>query len=187
LSAPLSFESNRIATAFIARAREFLVEDYLPKIERCLAELDDHQIWSRANPESNSIGNLVLHLSGNARQWIVAGLGERPDTRTRDAEFQQSGVIPKSELLDGLRITLAEVEAVFDALDPATILETRRIQGTEVDVLQAIFHVTEHFSMHTGQIILLTKLLAQKDLRFYDFTNGVPAAGWHPSKSDLTE
>jgi uncharacterized damage-inducible protein DinB len=172
-------ESDRVARALIENVLVFLAGEYLPKIERCLEQLDDQQIWWRANPESNSVGNLVLHLCGNARQWIIAGLGGRPDQRLRDAEFAQTDVIPRSELLKVLRTTMGEVQTTIKGLDPATILEPRRIQGKEVEVLHAILHVTEHFSMHTGQIILLTKLLAQKDLRFYDFSTGSPLHRWN--------
>ena len=171
-------DADSTARVFFATALEFLGGQYLPKIERCLEQLDDDQIWWRANPETNSIGNLVLHLCGNARQWIVSGLGGQTDNRLRDAEFAQVEVIPVSELVALLRTTLADVEAAISKLDPATILEKRQIQGTEVDVLYAIFHVTEHFSMHTGQIILLTKMLAGKDLRFYDFSTGIPVHDW---------
>jgi hypothetical protein len=45
-------------------------------------------------------------------------------------------------------------------------------------VLEAIFHVTEHFSMHTGQIIMLTKTLEGTDLHFYDFSDGTPGHDW---------
>lgn len=171
-------QSKSVADAFFERARVFLIEDYLPKIELCLEQLDDQRIWWRANPQSNSIGNLILHLCGNSRQWIISGLGAQPDNRKRDAEFEQAGGISRAELLALLRNTLSEVGTVLSSLDPATILETRKIQGTDVDVLQAVFHVTEHFSMHTGQIILLTKLLAQKDLKFYEFLDDVPVGGW---------
>ncbi len=150
-------------------ALDCLMRENLPKIECCLERLDDDQIWWRANPESNSVGNLVLHLCGNARQWIVAGVGRQPDHRRRDDEFAQTEVIPRSDLVAMLKATLAEVDAVLTALDPVAILETRQIQGKEVKVLDAVFHVTEHFSMHAGQIILLTKLLTATDLRFYDF------------------
>jgi len=57
-------------------------------------------------------------------------------------------------------------------------LEKRKIQGGEVEVLYAIFHVTEHFSMHAGQIFLLTKLLTATDLRFYGFEAGAPVHRW---------
>ena len=63
-----------IGETFLAQSRS-LLQDYLAKIDRCLALLNEQQIWWRANPESNSIGNLLLHLSGNVRQWIVVGLG----------------------------------------------------------------------------------------------------------------
>ena len=78
-----------VAHAFIAQSRRFLSDDYLPKIERCLEQLSDEQVWWRANDKSNSIGNLILHISGNARQWIVSGLGGEQDNRRRDDEFAE--------------------------------------------------------------------------------------------------
>jgi len=165
---------HAIAEAFIAQASEFLVGDYLPKIERCLEKLNDEQIWWRANEESNSIGNLILHLCGNVRQWIVCGLGSAPDNRNRDSEFEQRDVIPRDDLLSLLRSTLSDAQTTLQSLDPSTLLEFRKIQGNDVDILEAIFHVAEHFSMHAGQIIMLTKMLTQKDLRFYGFEAGAP-------------
>jgi uncharacterized damage-inducible protein DinB len=178
--------AESVPRAFIDHAVDFLTGDYLPKIERCLEQLNDEQIWWRPNAESNSIGNLVLHLCGNARQWIVSGLGSAPDNRIRDAEFARREVVPRAELLQLLRTTLADVEAVLRDLDPSVLLEKRTIQGSEVDVLEAIFHVTEHFSMHAGQIFLLTKLLTATDLRFYDFEDHAPVERWRsgpPSSS----
>lgn len=174
---------NAVSRAFIERAIEFLTGDYLPKIERCLEQLNDEQIWWRANEESNSIGNLVLHLCGNARQWIVCGLGFQPDNRVRDLEFSRRDPLERAALLKLLRSTLNDVESVLRKLDPATLLEKRMIQGSEVDVLEAVFHVTEHFSMHTGQIILLTKLLTATDLHFYDFEGDVPTQRWRSEPS----
>ena len=177
-------ESATVSRAFISRASEFLLGDYFPKIERCLEKLTDEQIWWRANEESNSIGNLILHLCGNARQWIICGVGSQPDNRNRDSEFQQRDPSPRAELLTLLRSTLSEIETTLQTLDPATILERRKIQGHDVDILEAIFHVTEHFSMHTGQIIMLTKMLTSSDLRFYGFEGGVPVETWHSAKND---
>ena len=176
-----------IARTFLASASQFLLGDYLPKIEQCLAKLNDQQIWWRANEESNSIGNLILHLCGNARQWIISGVGSQPDARNRDAEFAQRDTIPRDELLTLLRTTLKEVGATLERVDPATLLERRKIQGNDVEILEAIFHVTEHFSMHTGQIFLLTKLLIASDLAFYDFEAGKPVERWHPGATDSSE
>src|ERR1041385_9451923 len=100
-----------IGQTFIARSRYHLSEDFLPKIERCLSLLTDEQIWWRPNSESNSIGNLILHLSGNARQWIVCGVGGAADARDRDAEFARREVIPGAELRSILKQTLREVDA----------------------------------------------------------------------------
>lgn len=174
---------NALASAFIDQALEYLRGHYQPKIERCLEKLSDEQVWWRPNEESNSIGNLILHLCGNARQWIVAGVGFEVDTRVRDAEFEQREVIARGELLALLRSTLADVERVLRSIDPTTLLTRRQIQSHDVDLLEAIFHVTEHFSMHTGQIILLTKLLTATDLHFYDFEAGASIERWHSGPS----
>jgi uncharacterized damage-inducible protein DinB len=179
---PQSLQESALAevpAAFIAQARSLLTSEYLPKIERCLEKLTDEQSWWRASEESNSIGNLILHLSGNARQWIVSGVGGAGDRRVRQREFDERDAVPRAELLALLRETLEEVDGVLSGLDLSRLLERRLIQGHEVTILEAIFHVVEHFSMHTGQIILLTKMVARKDLGFYDFSSGAPVANWH--------
>ena len=167
-----------IGAAFMKLSRYYLSEDFLPKIERCLSVLDDKQIWWRANPESNSIGNLVLHLSGNVRQWIVCGLGDGNVGRDRDAEFAQRELIPRDELLARLKQTLAEVDETLARFDPGKLLEPRQIQGLVVTALEAVLHVVEHFTMHTGQIIMLAKMFAEVDLEFYDFSGTTPVLTW---------
>src|SRR5918993_1566049 len=102
--------TTSVSKAFVDQARKFLSEDYLPKLERCLEQLTDKQIWWRANEKSNSIGNLLLHLSGNARQWIVSGLGGADDARVRQQEFDERRVIPRAELLETVRQTLRDVD-----------------------------------------------------------------------------
>src|SRR5213080_1705501 len=113
---------NEIGAAFIAQSRYYLATDYLPKIEQSLALINEEQIWWRSNPQSNSIGNLLLHLSGNVRQWIVVGLGGATDTRDRDSEFAQRAEIPRAELLDRLQLTVNEAVATLARLDPDKLL-----------------------------------------------------------------
>lgn len=172
-----------VSMSFVQEARRLLMEEYLPKIERCLENLSDEQVWWRPTPESNGIGNLLLHLSGNARQWIVCGLGGEADERQRQTEFDAREGIPRAELLGKLKKTLADVNDVLARFDPARLLNEYPIQGTKATALAAIFHVTEHFSMHTGQIILLTKLLTASDLHFYDFEGDTPLHRWLPDPS----
>jgi len=174
---------NDTGHEFISRSRYHLSEDFLPKIERCLERLTDEQIWWRPNEQSNSIGNLLLHLSGNARQWIVCGVGGATDARDRDAEFAQREVIAREDLHSLLKRTLADVDATLAQFDPGKLLETRTIQGSNVSALEAILHVVEHFSMHTGQIILLTKVLTATDLHFYDFRGSTPLLRFSSSSS----
>lgn len=164
--------------AFLKESRSLLTADYLPKIERCVTLLTDDQIWWRANPASNSIGNLLLHLSGNVRQWIVVGLGGAVDARDRDAEFAQRDVIPRDELLARLRETLSEADRTLADFDDERLLDQFSIQGLEVTALGAIIHVVEHFAMHTGQIILLAKMFTEAGLDFYDFKGGAPVMTW---------
>lgn len=170
--------------AFLEEARHHLVRDYLPKIERCLERLTDEQVWWRAGEHANSIGNLLLHLEGNLRQWVVCGAGGRTDLRVRDREFAERQSLPREELLAALRAAVAEADDVLARLDAETLLETRRVQGLDVTLLAAVFHAVEHFSMHTGQVILLTKMLAGGDLAFYDFSAGVPRANWGRMKTE---
>src|SRR5712672_641364 len=119
---------DEVGQAFIAGARAYFAEDYLPKIELCLELLTDEQIWWRANPQSNSIGNLLLHLSGNVRQWIVCGLGGAADERDRDSEFAQRDQMPRDEVLARLKQTLSEADAALANFDADKLLEKRLIQ-----------------------------------------------------------
>ncbi len=141
-------------------------------------QLTDEQIWWRPNEASNSIGNLILHLTGNVTQWIIGGVGNQPVVRDRQKEFDERSVISGSELLAKLEQTLERVSKVLSELDASSLMESRKIQGNDVTVLQAIYHVVEHFSMHTGQILLLTKIIAAEDLRLYEFPAGAAKKKW---------
>ena len=147
-----------IAKHFIAESRRFLTSDYLPKIERCLEVLNDEDVWWRANDGSNSIGNLLLHLDGSTRAWIVGVAGGSPSPRNRQQEFDERERIPRAELMSRLRETVAEADGVLARLDVGVLLERRQARDEEVSVLWAVYHAIEHFSMHTGQIIMLAKM-----------------------------
>ena len=163
------------AELFIAQSRELLAHDYLPKIERSLAPLGDADIWWRPHETSNSIGNLLLHLRGNVGQWIVGGVGRRDFERHRQREFDERTHLPAPELLAALTSTLAEADDVLSHLSAAE-LETRlHIQYYDVSVLEAVYHVVEHFGMHTGQIILIAKMRTGEDLKLWQ-----PPAGQAP-------
>jgi hypothetical protein len=158
---------------FIDQSRNLLTSSYLPRIERCVEKLSDQEVWWRANPESNSVGNLVLHLAGNMQQWIVSGVGGASDQRQRQREFEERGPISGREVLQQLKRVVRESDGILAAVTHTTLLEYRRIQGLDITLLEAIYSVVSHFSMHTGQIILLTKMW-KGDLGFFDMSGGTP-------------
>ena len=158
----------QIAKAFTDKSRGLLTADYLPKIETCLHRLTDEDIWWRPNEASNSIGNLILHLCGNVTMWIIGGVGGRKFERHRQQEFDERRHIPKEELLTRLRGVIDEADEVIESLDKKTLLSRREIQSYDVTVLEAVYHVVEHFGMHTGQIILLSKARLAEDLRLWE-------------------
>ena len=173
---------NDTAQTFISESRRYLSGEFLPKIERCLKSLSDEQVWWRANPASNSIGNLLLHLNGNVRQWIVGGVTVR---RVRQQEFDERRIIARDELLSQLASTIVEADRVLARLAAESLSERRQIQGKDVSVLEAVYHVVEHFSMHTGQIILLTKMQTGEDISFYEVSErGVALPRWQSGRSD---
>jgi uncharacterized damage-inducible protein DinB len=137
------------------------------RIDDCLAKLTAEQIWARASDEQNAIGNLVLHLCGNIRQWIGFGVAGKPDIRVRDREFAARGDIEPSELRERLKAAVEEAVAGLEGVSSERLAETMKVQAYEVPVLEAIYHVVEHFSQHTGQIIFATRLLTGTDLAFY--------------------
>lgn len=143
------------------------MEENTPRIEKCLAELTENEVWQRPNPASNSVGNLILHLCGNITQYAIASLGKRPDARDRDAEFAAEGGFSKVELLEKLQWTLREAVETIRRTSREELLRMRRVQGFDMSGIGIIVHVCEHYSYHTGQIAFWTKLLKNKDLGFY--------------------
>jgi len=151
---------------FLEQARWYFASSYLPKIEHCLSKLTNEDVWGRANEASNSVGNLILHLSGNVQQWIIGGVGNRPYERDREHEFGERGGISREELLARLKATLAQADQVLAEVDPARLLERKEIQGCDVTVMEAILRIVQHFALHTGQIMLLTKQRTGEELKF---------------------
>ena len=167
-----------VGQAFLDESRRYLLKEYAVKIHLCLDELSDEDLWWRPNERANSIGNLLLHLAGNVRQWIVSGVGGAPDTRQRQREFDERGRLPRTEVLGRLDAALQDADRVLGDLDPAVLAQDRKIQGRDTNVFRAIYHVVEHFGMHTGQIAYITKLRTGADLGFYRDAGGLATEAW---------
>ncbi len=146
------------------------------RIQDCLGRLSAGTGLDAQSDNENAVGNLVLHLCGNVRQWIGSGVAGMPDHRERDAEFDARGGKAAEELADILKTTVTQAAIVIRAVPATRLTERITPQGYDVTVLEAIAHVVEHFSQHTGQIILLTKILTGKDLAYYQHLRGAGRA-----------
>jgi uncharacterized damage-inducible protein DinB len=148
---------------------QFLLDDYLSKIRDSTAALTDEQVWWRPNERSNSIANSILHLCGNLSQWGLAGLGGERHARKRREEFAARQGATRSELLARLSAIVDGVIRIVGGLDDAELERRREIQGYEVTGLRALLGIVEHMSYHTGQVVLIAKMLspAEHVIDFY--------------------
>ena len=158
---------TKTAELFLEFSRKKLLEQYWPRMRSAVESLSDQQVWWRPNPASNSVGNLLLHLNGNVRQWMVASFNRLEDARDRPAEFAAEGELSGVALLERLGQTIDEAAKVLARLTAADLLATYQIQGYTVSGLNAVYQVVEHFGMHYGQIVYVTKALEGQDLGFY--------------------
>lgn len=155
-----------VSAAFIKESRnEFQYN--LKRILHCLEQLSDQDVWWRPFEEANSLQNIILHLCGNLRQWIISGIGGSPDVRNRPQEFADRRPIPKKDLAAELTAVVAEVDKTLASVDAECILDPRRIQGFDETVLSAIVGTVTHFVGHTHQIVYITRLRLGNAYRFY--------------------
>jgi len=145
----------------------FRIDESTHRIRLCLEALPEEAMWQRPNASSNTIGNLILHLCGNIRQYAISSLSGAEDARQRDAEFAATAGPGKRALLERLSDTVEEAKASIQSLDATELLRVRMVQGFQLSGMGIIIHVTEHYSYHTGQIAFWTKFLQDRDLGFY--------------------
>jgi uncharacterized damage-inducible protein DinB len=144
------------APSFAELCARFL-EEYLAKIRYALARLPPERLWWRPAADTNSAGNLLLHLAGNLSLWLLVGVGGESIERDRAGEFAATGGADARELEARLAAVVGRCTALLRG--PAVADETRPllIQGYSTDVRGAVLHAVEHMSYHTGQILLLVK------------------------------
>lgn len=155
-----------VAELFLAFSHQRLTL-FLSRIEDCLSRLSEDQVWARGGDNENSVGNLVLHLCGNVRQWIISGVGGEQDVRERDAEFTAAGGVTVAELKRRLQGTVEQAIQIIRTLPVSRLTERTTVQKQDKAVLEAIYAVVEHFAQHTGQIVFATKMLTGQDLEYH--------------------
>ncbi len=142
------------------------LDSALNRIKHCLSQLNEEQLWWRSQPNLNSIGNLILHLCGNVRQWIIAGIGGATDLRNRPAEFAERGPISKEELLGRLETVVEQAKRILTGVNAQQLAEVRRIQGFDVTGAAAVFDSVPHFRGHTQEIVHMTRLQLGDSYKF---------------------
>src|SRR5436309_53558 len=157
---------------FLSDSRRFLTELYMPRVERCVVQLTNEQLWWRSNEASNSIGNLLLHLTGSTRYWAMEAIGGAPIGRVRQQEFDGRDPISTEELMARLREAVSDADRCMAGPTSDTLLETRNVNGRQLTVLWCVYHIIEHFAMHTGQILSMTKALVGEPLSETAATRG---------------
>ncbi len=156
-----------LAALFLEFSRNKLLKQYWPRLRSSVEPLTDEQVWWRPNPACNSVGNLLLHLNGNVRQWLIASFSGLEDGRNRPAEFNERRRIAGKLLVQQLDATMQEAATVLDRLTARDLAATYQIQGYTVCGLDAVYQVVEHFGMHYGQVLYINKTLRGEDLGFH--------------------
>lgn len=163
---------QRVAAEF----RRRVLGEYVPRIRTCVRRLTEEQCWRKPSPHGNSIANLLLHMEGNLRQWLLAGLGGEPDRRARSAEFAATPTDQGAsaiELVNRLAASAERAATIVERLPVGDwlqrkVFQTGARQQFADDGVGAVLHVLEHLSGHAGQIYQSTKQMLGADLKFYD-------------------
>ena len=154
-------------SALITEVKRRLIQESVSRIKKCLGQLEDAEIWYRPNNNTVSVGNLVLHLCGNVRQWILSGMAGKPDHRNRQGEFDTTGPIPRGKLVEDLDQLMEEVSIYLNTISFDQLVAVYKVQGFEESGIAILLHVVEHFSYHVGQITYFVKTRKDIDLKYY--------------------
>ena len=134
------------------------------QIRSCVEELSEEQLWWRPNEQANSVGNLVLHVSGSMRHYLSNRVGGIEYERNRPAEFAERGPVPKQQLLATFDETIRQAGQVLDAFDTSRFLDATDEPNYVPTIFDLIFNIAIHLATHAGQIVYVTKMLKEGSL-----------------------
>jgi hypothetical protein len=130
------------------------------QIRACLEQLTEEELWWRPNEQSNSVGNLALHVRGAVMHFLCRGVGGLEYLRDRPSEFATKRM-PKSELLDLFDQMVADAERNFGGLEASHLSDPSTEPAYYSTVFEDLFGVAIHVAVHTGQIVYVTKSLKE--------------------------
>jgi len=137
------------------------------RIIHVVNQLDDKQIWHRPSSNSNSVGIIFQHLSGNLNQWVCSAIGGEVFERNRPQEFIDAELISQKDILLKISILNKKIQDVLLQVTPESLLSNRRIQGFDETVMSALIKAVAHLELHGGQISFLAKLMLDKEYKVY--------------------
>ena len=133
------------------------LEGQAKAVRELAAPLDERAFWAKPIEPGNSIGHLVLHLTGNLNHFVGAQIGGTGYVRERAREFTETKPPSKDEALAGLAAAVALFRRVVEGLDEAR-LAAPHPEARFANVLDALVHVVSHFALHRGQMSYLARL-----------------------------
>ncbi|HYC59937.1 MAG TPA: DinB family protein [Thermoanaerobaculia bacterium] len=148
----------------LAAFRTRITRVYPAQIRAAIEPLSDEQLWWRPNEKSNSIANLILHLTGSLNHFLNRNLGGLAYERDRPAEFAERNAIPRSDLLARFDEMVRNAERTFDGLTPDSLDAPSPEPGMHTLVVEDLINVATHMSTHMGQIIWIAKMLNEEAL-----------------------
>jgi uncharacterized damage-inducible protein DinB len=131
------------------------------QILAALRELNDEQIWWRPNESSNSIGNLVLHLTGSLDHFLNRNLGGFEFSRDREAEFAERQQVSRDELTGRFEAMIARANATFEKLTPEDLSKPSPEPKMNAIVFQDLLGIATHIAAHANQIVYIAKMLKE--------------------------
>jgi uncharacterized damage-inducible protein DinB len=152
----MSGQLAQAVTAGLVKELEQLCND----VRELAAPLSQAQFWARPVEPGNSVGHLVLHLTGNLNHFVGAQLGGSGYVRDRQREFTEAQVPAKAEALAGLDGAVATFRRVVGGLAPEQ-LQAPHPETRFGSVLDTLVHLVAHFALHRGQMSYLVRLVQQ--------------------------
>jgi uncharacterized damage-inducible protein DinB len=136
------------------------LEHWLKELRGLVDPLTEEQFWKKPIEPGNSVGHLVLHLTGNLSHFVGAQLGKTGYVRDRDREFNETKVPAKDVALARLDEAVAMVRRVVEGLTPEQLAAPHPTERLGL-VLPGLMHLVSHFALHRGQISYIVRLVTR--------------------------
>jgi Protein of unknown function (DUF1572) len=156
-------DTMTLEQAALAAFRSRITRILPDQIRACIEALTEEQLWWRPNEKSNSVGNLVLHVSGSTRHYLSRSIGHIQYNRDRPAEFSERGPLPKQQLLAIFDETIDQAASVLDSFEMSRFMEETKEPGYQT-VFEQLFGIAIHFAAHAGQVVYATKALKESSV-----------------------